>query len=278
MTTHAVQSVTLCFGMVAIPVKLYVATSSKALSFHLIHQPCGRRVQQLFYCPMHEQQVARGELAHGCEIRPGQPVSLTDEELQALEQEATREVSILEFVPLQDIDPLWFKRSYYLAPDPGWEQAYWLLAEAMRQRQRVGVAKIVLRRKDNLCAIRSTQDGLVMHVMHYADEIRGVPEMGKRAVALKQEEMELAMQLIDALSSEAFDHAAYHDTYRERVQELVERRVRGQVVKPAPQQPATSAVADLMVALKLSLTRTSEAKKRAARAKTVYGLGGGYRA
>jgi DNA end-binding protein Ku len=250
MPPHAIGSATISFGLVSIPVKLYTATASGAVSFNLLHARCGSRVRQQMFCPTCQVVVERSELVRGYEFAKDQYVRLTDDELKALEGEAGRVIDIAEFVPLEQVDPVYFERTYYLGPDKGGEKAYRLLADAL------AATRLVL--------VRAAQGGLLLHTLYFADEVRDFGEIDKGAGArLKEGELALAQQLIEGLSRERFQPERYEDEYRQRVLELVHRKVEGQEVTVAAPAPPRAQVIDLMEALKQSLARRAGAEAAA---------------
>src|SRR5215470_6296781 len=177
MPARSVGSGTVSFGLVSIPIKLYVATHSEAPSFNLLHQPCGSRIRQQIYCPRCERTVERSELVKGYEVAKDQYVTFTDDELKALEAAASPSIDIQEFVPLAAVDPVYFETSQYLGPDKGGEKAYHLLADAMRETGVVAIAQHVSRGKERLVLIRPRETGLVLHALYYADEVRSFEDI-----------------------------------------------------------------------------------------------------
>src|SRR3989441_122383 len=231
MPPHSVGSGTISFGLVSIPIKMYPAASSEAISFNQIHPKCGGRVRQQLICPTCNEVVERSALVKGYEFAKDQYVQFTEDELKALEGEASRMIDIAEFVPLAQVDPIYFEKTYYLGPDKGGEKAYRLLADAMKAAGRVALAKFVMRGKENLVLIRPAQAGLMLHTMYFVDEIRDFGEVDKgESAKLKPGEMDLAQRLVDELSSEAFTAEKYTDEYRTRVLEAVEAKVEGKEV------------------------------------------------
>jgi DNA end-binding protein Ku len=256
MAARSVGSGTISFGLVSIPIRLYVATHSEQLSFNMLHQSCGGRIRQQVWCPQCERVVERNEIVKGYQFAKDRYVIFPDEELKALEAEANRAIDIHEFVPLATVDPLYFESSHYLGPDKGAEKAYQLLAEAMRETGRVALAQLVHHGKEHLVLIRPSDRGLVLHSMYYADEVRSFAEVevgGPQKI--RDGEVELARKLIAQLSSDEFHPERYKDEYRERVQEVVQKKVEGQEVTAAEPTPAHAQVIDLMEALKASLAR-----------------------
>jgi len=272
MAPRSLGSGTIAFGLVSIPIQLYTATSSQKVSFNLLHAKCGSRIKQQTYCPKCEEVVERSALVRGYEFSKGEYAQFTEEELKSLEQESSKTIDIAEFVPLPKVDPIYFENTYYLGPDKGGEKPYRLLAEAMAKTHRVALAKLVMRGKENLVLIRPAEQGLMLHTMYYADEIRNFGEIDKgQAAAVKEAELKLAIHLIDQLSSEAFKPDQYQDEYRARVLEMVNQKIEGKQVTSAPAEPRRGQVIDLMQALKESLEKQAPQKKaaRARRAEAV---------
>jgi DNA end-binding protein Ku len=258
MPARAIGSATVSFGLVSIPVRLYVATHSEQPSFNLIHGVCKSRIKQQIWCPRCERTVERSELVKGREVAKDQYVLFTDEELKALEAAASQSLDIQEFVPLADVDPVYFQDTHYLGPDSGGEKAYQLLAEAMRDTGMVALAQHVSRGKERLVLIRPFGDGLSLHTLYYADEVRDFDEIERGPKAtVKPAETTLARKLIEQLAADRFAPQQYHDHWRERLQEAVDRKVTGEEVAIPEEAPARAKVIDLMEALKQSLARES---------------------
>ena len=254
MPPHSIGSGTISFGLVSIPVKMFTAASSESVSFNQIHKKCGGRIKQQILCPTCNEVVDRSQLVKGYEFAKDQYVQFTEEELKALEHETTRMIDIAEFVPLSEVDPIYFEKTYYLGPDKGGEKAYRLLADAMKKSERVALAQFTMRGKDNLVLIRPSQKGLMLHTMYYADEVRDFSEVDKGDEAkIKPGEMDLANRLIDELASDSFKPEKYNDEYRTRVLEVVESKVEGKEITTLEPQAQRTQVIDLMDALKKSL-------------------------
>jgi DNA end-binding protein Ku len=256
MPARSTGSGTVSFGLVSIPVRFYVATRSEAPSFNMLHQPCGSRIRQQIFCPRCDRTVERSELVKGYEVTKDQYVTFTDEELKALEAAASPSIDIQEFVPLADVDPIFFESSQYLGPDKGGEKAYHLLADAMRETAVVAIAQHVSRGKERLVLVRPVDKGLVIHALYHADEVRSfddvaLGEPGQRRTG----EMKLAQQLIAELTSKSFNPEQYSDHYRDRLREVVERKVAGEETTVAAPSTPRAQVIDLMEALKQSLAR-----------------------
>jgi DNA end-binding protein Ku len=270
MPPRSIGSGAISFGLVSIPVKLYLAASSEAPSFNLLHVRCGNRIRQQRFCPACNTVVEREDLIRGYEVSKDQYIQVTDEELKALEGEASEEIEIAEFVPLAKVDPIYFERSYYLGPDRGGEKAYRLLADTMAQVGKVALAKFVLRGKENLVIVRSARNGLVLHTMYFADEVRNFDEIAKgESAKISEAESQLAVRLIEELSTDAFEPDKYEDEYSQRVLDLVDKKAEGQKITLAKPQARRGQVIDLMAALKESLGKKApKQKKPAVRAKS----------
>jgi DNA end-binding protein Ku len=245
---------------------MYTASSSNNVRFNMLHAKCGNRVKQQYVCPAENNIVVdRTDIIKGYEYAKDQYVQVKDEELKALEGEASQIIDIAEFVPLPKVDPIYFEDTYYLGPDKGGEKAYRLLADAMTKTNRVALAKFVMRGKESLVLIRPAQDGLTLHTMYFADEIRDFGEIDKGQDAkIKAGEPELAQRLIDELSSDEFKPEAYADEYRLRVQDMLNLKVEGKEVAPVGPQVQRAQVIDIMDALKKSLEKRSATEKKPA--------------
>jgi DNA end-binding protein Ku len=256
-----VASGTIAFGLVSIPVGLYTATSSQAVSFNMLHARCGTRIQHRNWCPTCERLVERQDLVRGFPVGRSKYVRFTEEELEALERHGSRVIEITRFVPLSSVDPIYYENTYFLGPEDRGEKPYRLLAEAMRQTERVALGSVVLRSKEQLVLLRPMDRGLVLHQLYYADEVRdfGDIEPGGRG-RLSEAELTLAKRLIAGLAAETFDPSAYRDTYRERILALAKRKAAGRDVTVAPEAEAPAPALDLMEALRRSLERKPAAR------------------
>jgi DNA end-binding protein Ku len=256
MPPHALGSGTISFGLVSIPIKLYTATAPGNVSFNLLHAKCGSRIKQQTFCPVDNEVVERSGLVKGYEFAKDQYVRVTDEELKALEGEASKMIDILEFVPLAQVDPVYFEKAYYLGTDKGGEKPYRLLADAMAQAEQVAVAKFVMRGKESLVLIRAAQDGLLLHTMFFADEVRSFADVDRgQSANVREGELDLALQLIRGLARAEFKPEQYKDEYRGRVTDMLERKIEGREIIPAPAPAERPRVIDLMDALKASLAK-----------------------
>ena len=264
MPARSIGSGTISFGLVAIPVKLYSSgSSSKGIRFNMMHEECGSRVKYRYFCPTCEEHVERGDLVKGYEFAKGQYVLFTAEELKSVEPEATNAIEITEFVPISEVDPVFFEKTYYLGPDKGGAKPYRLLSEAMRETGRAALARYQARGKDYLVLLRPFDEGLAMQQLRYTDEIRGFDQvpLGKTPkTEVQPAELELALKIIEQISSDEFQPEEYEDEQRQRVQALIDAKVEGEeIVAPAEAAPQAQVV-DLMAALKASLGEGEEKK------------------
>src|SRR5712672_1898720 len=228
MAARSIASLNVSFGLVSIPVKLYSATeASRAISFNLLHKTCGSRLKQQYFCVKEEVPVAREEVGKGYEFAKDQYVMFTPEELKALEEAGTHSADITEFVPIESIDPVFFDKAYYLAPDKGGAKPYALLASALRESQRCALGRWAARGKQYIVMIRPVEDGLVMQQLLYAGEVRAMKELEIPKTEVKPAELKLAQQLIAQQTSDRFDPNAYKDDVRDRIEAAVQKKVEG---------------------------------------------------
>jgi DNA end-binding protein Ku len=258
---RAIWSGAISFGLVNVPVKLYSATSPKTVRFHQISGKTGARIRQKRVDPTTDEEVAYEDIVKGYEITPEHYVLISNEELEALDPKATRTIDIEEFVDLADIDPIYYDHSYYLAPAAGGAKAYRLLVDAMRESGKVGIGRVVLRSKQQLCALRPTGDALTLSTMLFGDEVLSPDRLDElesvNEAEASERELTMAQQLIDSLSSD-FEPDKYHDEYRERVLNLIERKAAGEEIAIQPQAEEPAAAPDLMAALEASLAAVGE--------------------
>ena len=254
MAARAISSGTISFGLVSVPVKLFSGTQAKNLSFHLLHEKDKSRLRQQYLCATCGEVVDRDHMVRGYEYAKDQYAVLSADEIKALEQSSDQSIEIEEFVPIESIDPIYFEKTYLLGPDKGGQKAYRLLREAMREAGKGAVAKFSSRGRQQLVLLREAQEGIMMHTLFYADEVRDFSEFDHgESVTPKPNEIQLAVQLIDQLASEGFDPTKYEDEYRKRATELIEQKVAGQEIALAPAQAPKGQIIDLMEALKASL-------------------------
>jgi DNA end-binding protein Ku len=260
MAARPLSSGTISFGLVTVPVKLYsAAESSAAVSFNMLHGKCHSRLKQQYICPKDNEIVTRDQMVKGYEFAKEQYVTFTEEEIKAMAETSSPAIEITEFVPLKEVDPIYFDSAYYLGPDKGGDRAYALLAAAMRETQRCALAKWAARGKGYLVLIRPVAKGLIMQTLLYADEVRQIDEVPLGDAQIKDPELKLAVQLVDQISSEEFHPENYEDEVRKRYHEAIQRKVEGQeVIAAAPEQPRAQII-DLMEALKASLAGKAKA-------------------
>jgi DNA end-binding protein Ku len=253
MSTRAIDSATLAFGLVSIPVKIYsTGEPSHEIHFHLVHEGCGERLHQQYVCPEHGK-VERDEITKGYELTKGNFVELSKSELKALEAVASDEIEINEFVPAAAVDPLFIEHSYYLGPGKAGGRAYQLFHDALVQADLVAIAAYSARGKQYIVELRPYETGLVMHQLRYPDELKSWSEVpDTRSVKVSPAELGLARQVIDHLRRETFDPSRYKDEVKARVRALIATKAKGGEITAPPTVERTPVV-DLMAALKASL-------------------------
>jgi DNA end-binding protein Ku len=258
---RSIWSGAISFGLVNVPIKLYSAVSRKTVRFNQLNAETGNRIQQKRVDPETGEEVGYDQIVKGYELTKDRYVVLTPEELDALDPVRTRTIDIEDFVDQEEIDPVYYDHPYYLVPDKGATKAYGLLLGAMKQSGKVAIARVVLRSKEQLVAIRPSDDVLMMETMIFHDEvvpsdnIDDLPE--SKELKATDRELKMAQQLIDSLSSE-FDPSRYHDEYREKVLELIEQKARGEEIAVQPEAPQPARVPDLMAALEASLAAVKD--------------------
>jgi DNA end-binding protein Ku len=217
----------LSFGLVSIPVQLHTATKDQHIAFNLLHAKCGSRIQNRYYCPVCNVTVERADRVRGYELAKDEYVQFTDAELESLETESSNNIELKEFIPLSKIDPVYFEDSYYLGAGEGGEKPYRLLAEVLAKSKRAAIAQLVSRGKEQLVLIRPYENGLIMHSLYYANEVRNFAEIAKGENSkLSEDEIELSATLIENMSN-GFEPDKYRDEYRERVQAMLEEKSKG---------------------------------------------------
>lgn len=265
MAARSIASLSISFGLVSIPVKLYSATeASRSISFNLLHKTCGSRLKQQYVCIKEDVVVPREEMAKGYEFAKDQYVMFTAEELKAMEEAGTHTADITEFVPIESIDPVYFDKAYYLAPDKGGAKPYALLAKALRESDRCALGRWAARGKQYIVMIRPVEDGLMMQQLLYAEEVRSIKDIDIPKTEVKEAELKLARQLIEQQTAEKFDPSAYTDEVRARIEAAVEKKVEGQEITLAEAPEGGGQVIDLMEALRSSLEKRAPAKATAA--------------
>jgi DNA end-binding protein Ku len=266
MAARSIGSLTISFGLVAIPVKLYSATQSgNAISFNLLHKDCGSRLKQQYICLKDGSVVERDEMVKGYEFAKDQYVQFSPEEIKALEEVGTHSIDISEFVPIEAVDPVYFDKTYYLAPDKGGAKPYGLLVEALKESKRCAVGRWASRGKAYIVILRPVDNVLTMQQLHFATEVRPVSEMDVPKADVKAPELKLARQLIDQQTADTFDPKGYADEVRARVEAAIQKKVEGQEISVSDVAPeSTGKVIDLMEALRASLEKTEAARSSTA--------------
>ncbi len=256
MAARSIASLTVSFGLVAIPVKLYTATeASRTVSFNLLHKGCGSRLKQQYVCLKDEVVVERDDMVKGYEFAKEQYVTFSADELKALEEVGSHSAEIAEFVRIESIDPVYFDKAYYLAPDKGGAKPYALLAQALRESGRCALGRWASHGKQHVVMIRPVEGGLVMQQLLYGAEVRSMKDLDIPQTEVKEAELKLAQQLIDQQAVERFDPAAYTDAVRARVEAAVQKKVEGQEITLAEEGEGGGQVIDLMEALRASLEK-----------------------
>jgi len=265
MPTNArsIASLTISFGLVAIPVKLYSATvSDERISFNLLRQKDGSRVKQQYVAVNDGKPVERSEMTKGYEFAKDQYVMFSAEELKTLEDTTTQSIDISQFVPLDSVDPVYFDGTYYLAPDKGGAKPYSLLAAALKQAKQCAIGRWTSRGKEHVIVVRAIDAGLAMHQLHFKAEIRTIKDLGIEFAPVSEAELKLANQLIEHLAAKRFDPNEFSDEHRARVEAAIRQKVEGKEVTLAesPVSNAGGNVVDLMEALKASLNARGNSK------------------
>jgi len=267
MSARSISTATISFGLVSIPTKLYTTNETGSeIHFNMLHDADGARLKQQYICTQCNELVDREHTVKGYEHAKGQYVVFSIDELKALDAVATQTIAIEEFVPATAVDPVWVEKSYYLGPDKGGERAYKLIHDAMLETGLVGIASYSARGKQYIVSLRPFNDGLIMHQLRYADEVKPwsevpLPELPE----LRPAELGLAKQIIQQIAHETFAPEKYKDDVQVRMRELIAKKVEGQEITMTPEAPA-GRVIDLMEALKASLGMTKDAERKPAMA------------
>jgi DNA end-binding protein Ku len=272
MPARAIWSGTIAFGMVSIPVRLYSATESHDVRFHLLHKSDGARLRSLRWCPVDQREVPWDEVERGFEYTKGKYVPVSEEELDRLPVSTIHSVEISDFVKLEEVDPIYYERAYYLAPEENGAKAFSLLRRALEETHRAAVAKVALREKERLCLVRPFRGILALETMLYANEVRTTTELesaDRQRPTVSSKELQMAVSLIDNLS-DAFNIERYRDEYQGALKKLLAAKLKG---KPLPQAPKErgAEVVDLMEALRKSVEATRKKGARATVSKPAIG-------
>lgn len=254
----------LTFGLVSIPLRLYTAARTRRIELHQLHKPCGTRLRRPLFCPSCNRIVERDEVVKGYEYEKGQYLVVEDQEIKKLLPESGGAMEIQEFVPLAEIDPIYYDASYFAVPEKAGQKAYKLLVETMESMGQVAIATVVMHQREYVVAIRTRDNGLTLHTLYFADEIHAVAGYGDLQGEVKPQEVELAKKLVASLESH-FDIKQYHDEYQKRLQELLDAKLKGKKVPTIPERKLAPVV-DMMQALKESLAKQPRPPAKAARA------------
>jgi DNA end-binding protein Ku len=253
------------FGLVSIPVRLYSGARAKTVSFHLLHKTDNSRIREVMYCQKDDKPVSRADLVKGYEYKKGRYVVVTAEEIKKATPTTATVMEIVEFVKGEQIDPIFFETSYYIAPDSNGQKPYALLLEALRESTYDGLAKITMHGREHVVILRPAERGIMLHTMYYADEIREVPEFQPHRNQVSDKELKMAKTLIESLVGD-FKPQKYKDTYRENLRKLIEAKTKGKHISPAP-EPKVAKVVDIMEALRKSLEQKKSVHRERAAAK-----------
>ncbi|HEY8677136.1 MAG TPA: Ku protein [Candidatus Dormibacteraeota bacterium] len=256
---RAIWSGTISFGMVSIPVRLFTATESHDVRLHLLHRECGARLKNIRWCPVHDRAIPWEDVERGFESAKDRYVPITQEDLDNLPVKTVRSVEISDFVKLEEVDPIYFDKAYYLAPSENGAKAFALLRQALEQTGRAAVAKVAIRDKESLCLVRPYQGMLTMETMFYANEVRSADELAtteSSASKVSPRELQMAVSLIENLSNR-FDPERYEDDYQAALKKVIDAKLEGVPVPQAPRTKGTKVV-DLMEALRASIEATNK--------------------
>lgn len=250
----------LTFGLISMPVRLYSGARGTRIAFHMLHRDDNTRVKQQLYCPADERVVERAEIVKGYEYRKGEYVVIEPEEVKKIEPRTAKAMEILEFVKEEEVDPVYFESSYYLGPEEGGKKPYALLVRALKESGFLGVAKLAMHNREYTVLLRPYQGGMMLHTMYYQDEVRAMPDFGLDHASLKEAEIKVAHQLINALAAK-WDPRKYYDTFEENVKKLIKAHLEGKEVTPVEKPRKVAPPTDLMAALKQSLAQMEHKKK-----------------
>ncbi len=250
----------LTFGLISMPVRLFSGARPERISFHMLHRDDLTRVKQQLVCPAEERPVERNEIVKGYEFRKGEYVVIEPEEIKKIEPKTAKAMEILEFVKQEEIDPVYFESSYYLAPEEAARKPYALLVKAMKDTGYVGIAKLAMHNREYTAFLRPYEKGLMLHTMYYQEEIREAPDFGTDHASLKEGEVKVAHQLIEALAAR-WEPEKYYDTFEENLKKLIKAHMDGKEIVAVEKPRPAAAPTDLMAALKQSLAQMEGKKK-----------------
>ncbi len=248
----------LTFGLISMPVRLFSGARGSRISFHMLHRDDMTRIKQQLYCPNDERVVERSEIVKGYEYRKGEYVIIEPEEIKKIEPKTAKSMEILEFVKDAEVDPIYYESSYYLMPEEAGKRPYVLLAKALEDTKTVAIAKLTMHNREYTVILRPYKNGILLHTMYYADEVKRLENFGEDNVDVKEGEIKIAHQLIQALQGK-FQPEKFHDTFEDNVKALIKAHLEGKEVTAIP-KPKPAPVTDLMAALKQSLAQMEKKK------------------
>ena len=254
----------LTFGLISMPIRLFSGARGEHVSFHMLHREDHARVKQQLICSEDGEVVERSDIVKGYEYRKGEYVIIEPEEIKKIEPRTAKSMEILEFVQADDVDPIYFESSYYVMPEEAGRRPYALLTKALEQSKYVAIAKITMHNREYTVFLRPYEGGMMLHTMYYSNEVRAIDSFGAPDVELKDAEVKVANQLIEALAGE-WDPEKYHDTFQENLKKLIETKLEGGTVQEVEKPKKMAPVVDLMAALKASLAEMEGKKKPAAK-------------
>src|SRR6478672_309008 len=254
----------LTFGLISMPVRLFSGARSSGISFNMLHRDDLQRVKQQYYCPADNRGVERSEIVKGYEFRKDEYVVIEPEEIKKIEPQTAKTMEILEFVKTSDVDPVYFESSYYMLPEEAGRRPYALLTKALEESEYVAIAKLTMHNREYTVFLRPHEGGMMLHTMYYSDEVRELEGFGRPDVELKEGEVKVAHQLIEALAG-PFEPDKYHDEFQDNLKKLIETKLEGGKIVEIEKPKKMAPVVDLMAALKQSLAEMEGKKKPAAR-------------
>lgn len=250
----------LTFGLISMPVRLFSGARGERVSFHMLHRDDMTRVKQQLYCPNEDRVISRDEIVKGFEYRKGEYVVVEPEEIKRIEPKTAKAMEILEFVKSAEVDPIYFETSYYLQPEEAGRRPYALLSKALEETEYLAIAKLTMHNREYTVILRPYRGGMMLHTMYYKDEVREIDNFGAPDVELKDAEVKVAHQLIEALAAK-FEPEKFHDTFQDNLKALIKARLEGEDVTEIEKPKKLAPVVDLMSALKQSLAQMEGQKK-----------------
>lgn len=249
------------FGLLNVPVKMGAATSRESISFRMLHKECNTPISQKKFCSKCNKEISNDDIVKGYEYEPGKFVILTEEDFEAVPIKTAKYINIVDFIKLEEVDPVYYDKTYYLWPEKGGEKPYLILRNAMKETGRVAVAKVTIRQKEHFCLVRLIDDTLALETMFYPNEVRAKDELGidaiEKSIEIRPAEMDMAVKLVENLTA-SFDPEKYKDNYREELLKIIRAKIEGQQIVEAPDIPQSSNIIDLMERLRQSVEATKK--------------------